>query len=114
MNLFTISFALSTLFILLALYLIKIRKLEYRYGILWIIINFIIFLLSLNRKLAGKIANAVKFFDVQYLFIFLGIILVLILILYIITLITGMQKKIARLTQEIAIMNIVEKEEKKI
>lgn len=112
MSVYTFCFILSVLFLFVTMYFIKRRILEFKYSIFWISISIVMLLLSLNKDLVEAMASAV---NIQYApaFLFLiGIIFVLLLIFYFTIVVSNMQRKITRLTQEIGILKSSLKENK--
>lgn len=63
MNIYNTSIVLSLIFILIILYLIKKRKIEFNYSLFWFSISIIIFVLAINRNLFERISN---FFGIDY------------------------------------------------
>lgn len=104
MNIYNISIVLSLIFILIILYLIKKRKIEFNYSLFWFSISIIIFVLAINRNLLERISN---FFGIDYApaLLFIGGILFNIVINFYITIkISDMKKRMTRLTQEVGIL----------
>jgi hypothetical protein len=94
------------------MYFVKRRILEFKYSIFWVSISIAMLILSLNKDFVEKMASAV---DIHYApaFLFLiGIIFILLLIFYFTIVISDMQRKIIRLTQEVGILKSSSKDNK--
>lgn len=101
---YTYCLLLSILFLIGTLYFVKKRMLDFKYSIFWISISLILIIFSLNIGLTESIARKVGIsYAPAFLFV-TGIIFVLILIFYLNLVISKMQSKITRLTQEIGII----------
>lgn len=101
------------MFLIVTIYALKKRKLEFQYSFLWLIISIILIILSLSKNIFESIA---KFVGIVYApsFLFLtGIVFALILIFYLMIVISDFKKRITRLTQEVGILkNKIENEDK--
>lgn len=104
MKSYTYCLVLSILFLIGTLYFVKKRKLDFKYSIFWISISAILIMFSLNINLTEDMAKKVGIsYAPAFLFV-TGIIFLLILIFYLNLVISKMQSKITRLTQEIGII----------
>jgi hypothetical protein len=104
MNIFNISILLAFIFILIILYFIKRRKIEFSYSLFWFSISIVLFVLAIDRDFLESIAD---FFGVDYApsLLFIGGILFNIVVNFYITIkISDMKKKMTRLTQEVGIL----------
>ena len=104
---------LAVMFLIMTIYALKKRKLEFQYSFLWLIISIVLIILSLSKNIFESIA---KFVGIVYApaFLFLtGIVFALILIFYLMIVISDFKKRITRLTQEVGILkNKIEEEDK--
>lgn len=112
MKSYTYCLVLSILFLIGTLYFVKKRKLDFKYSIFWISISAILIMFSLNINLTEDMAKKVGIsYAPAFLFV-TGIIFLLILIFYLNLVISKMQSKITRLTQEIGIIKSCSNESK--
>lgn len=94
------------LFLIMTLFFIKRRLLEFRYSMLWIVTSLIMVIFSLNKSLTEKFAQLL---NISYppAFLFLtGIAFILLLLFYITVVVSNMQGKITRLIQELGVLQI--------
>ncbi len=104
MRVYTYCIILAAVFLIITLYYVKRRKLDFHYCMLWILVSLVLCMLSLNKNI---VENAAVFTGISYAPAFLfvtGIVFSLILIFYLTLVISSLQKRIIRLTQEIGIL----------
>lgn len=101
---YAVTVIISLLFLFFALVTLKKRRVDFKYAFIWLIINVLIIILSLNTKLLDV---AAEFLDVLYppALLFAGaLIFVLVFIFYITIYVSDLKQRVIRLTQEIAIL----------
>ena len=104
MKSYTYCLVLSILFLIGTLYFVKKRILDFKYSIFWVSTSLILIMFSLDINLTEDMARKVGIsYAPAFLFV-TGIIFLLILIFYLNLVISKMQSKITRLTQEIGII----------
>lgn len=101
---YTYCLVLSILFLIVTLYSLKKRILDFKYSIFWILISFILIVFSLDVNLTEDMARKVGIFYAPAFLFVTGIFFLLILIFYLNLAISKMQSKITLLTQEIGII----------
>ncbi|WP_442602943.1 DUF2304 domain-containing protein [Paenibacillus sp. KN14-4R] len=104
MIIFRVSITFCLLFLIIVIELIRRKKLEERYSILWFIVGIIMLVLSLFPKLLERIARMLHVVYAPSLLFFLGYIFALIIILHLTTVISRMHRKMTRLIQEVALL----------
>ncbi|WP_034850095.1 DUF2304 domain-containing protein [Clostridium hydrogeniformans] len=104
-------FIIAIAFLMLTIVFIKKRSLDIKFSFIWIAVGVIMAILSLNSSIVDKVAEV---FDIKYppsLLFLIGILFCFILIFNLIVVISSLQEKITRLTQEIGILkNLRERE----
>lgn len=108
MNIFCIMISLC--FIFISIIFIRKRSLEFKGGILWILMISILMILSWDSRAANHFANAAGIPYAPIFLLFIGLIFCMIMIFYLMTVITNMQKKLTRLIQENSILKDSAKE----
>lgn len=95
---------LASIFLFITIHYVKMRKLDFRYCLLWIGISLVLVILAANKNILEAISRYVGiYYSPAFLFV-TGIIFSLILIFYLTLVISAMQKKIVKLTQEVGIL----------
>lgn len=108
MDIYICSFILSIAFIAIILMFVKMRVLDFKYSVLWILSGIVMVVLSLNRKLTMNISHLLKISYPSRLLLFFVFIFVLFSMFFITVVISRMQKKITRLVQEVAVMRSIQ------
>lgn len=104
MNPYIYSFILSLLFLLVTLYFVKSRALDFKYSMFWIFISLLFIVLSLNKNFTEWIAGLLKIsYAPAFLFV-TGMFFIFALIVYLTIVISRMQNKITVLIQEVGIL----------
>jgi len=104
MTIYKYCIAIALLFLLITLYYIKQRKMEFGYSILWFSISIFLFVIAASPVLLDYIATFVGI-DYGPSFLFLGGTLFnMLIIFYLMIKLSGMKIKLVRLTQEIGII----------
>jgi hypothetical protein len=101
-NLFALI--LSIIFLCINLSFLKKRLLEFKYSFLWMGINIIILILSVNIPLVEYMAGLVGIYYAPSFLFLLAILLCFMLMFYLMLVISNIQKKVTRLIQENAIL----------
>lgn len=99
---------LSLFFLLYVLHLVRRKKLREEYSVFWVLLGFLIFILSLWKKLLIWISNLLTFPDPLFTIFLFGLFLLLCICLYFSVRLSDLQKKINTLAQEFSL----KKEEK--
>lgn len=101
---YTLAIIFSILFMLFIIVLVRNNKLEEKYSLLWIIFGIGIIVISIFPNIINSVA---LFFDVFYppsLIFLLAFIVLAIYIIHLSVVVTKQNKRIIKLTQEIAIL----------
>ncbi|MEW8955504.1 DUF2304 domain-containing protein [Clostridium sp.] len=104
-------FILSIVFVILTIIFIKKRALDIKFSFMWIAVGLIMSILSLNSNIVDKTA---EIFNIKYppsLLFLTGILFCFILIFNLIVVISSLQEKVTRLTQEIGILKSLRERE---
>jgi hypothetical protein len=104
MTIYQYCIVIALLFLIITLYYIKQRKIEFGYSIVWFSISVFLFIIAAKPILLEHIAN---FFGIAYgpSFLFMGGTLFNMLVIFYLTIkLSSTKVKIVRLTQEIGIM----------
>ncbi|MCR8643147.1 DUF2304 domain-containing protein [Paenibacillus sp. N1-5-1-14] len=104
MIIFRISIAFCLVFLIIVIELIRRKKLEERYSILWFVVGIIMLILSLFPRMLEQIARLLHVVYAPSVLFFLGFIFSLIIILHLTTVISRMHRKMTRLIQEVALL----------
>ena len=104
MNPYIYCAILSSVFLVVTLYYVKKRKLEFQYCIFWITIDIILIVLSSNKNLVEDLAKLVGINYAPALLFVTGIVFSFLLIFYITIVISDMKRRIVNLTQELGIL----------
>lgn len=104
MNTYIYCAILASLFLILTLYYVKKRKLEFQYCIFWIVIDILLIVLSANKNLVEAAAKSVGIYYAPALLFVTGIVFSFLLIFYITIVISNLNRRIITLTQEVAII----------
>lgn len=95
---------LASIFLFITLHYVKKRRLDFRYCLLWISISLVMVVFAANKDILEAVSDYVGiYYSPAFLFV-TGIIFSLILIFYLTLVISAMQKKIVKLTQEVGIL----------
>ena len=98
------SFILSLLFLLVTLYFVKSRAIDFKYSFFWIIVSLSFIVLSLNKDFTEWIAGLVNIaYAPAFLFV-TGIVFIFAILFYLTVVISKMQNKITILIQEVGIL----------
>ncbi|MEO3945585.1 DUF2304 domain-containing protein [Gorillibacterium sp. CAU 1737] len=109
MNIFVVSVVFCLLFLGSVIEMIRRRKISERYSLLWFILGFIMLIFSLFPKLLNGISSSLGIvYGTSFLF-FIGFLFALVFILHLTTVITKLDLKMTRLTQEVALLKEIKK-----
>lgn len=101
MNLF--CFTTSLFCLILGIIFIRKRSLEFKSGLLWILLNSISMIFSMNSTIAEPFARAVGMHAPEFLLI-MDIVFSLIMIFHLMIIVSDIQRKLTRLIQENSIL----------
>lgn len=102
MNLF--FFTISFIFLIVSIVFIRKRSLEFKCGLLWILVSLILMAFSMNPKTVEYLAEATGIMYAPAFLFFMGVIFSLIMIFYLMIVTSNMQKKLTKLIQENSIL----------
>jgi hypothetical protein len=103
MGIYIYSTALALIFFLLTLHYVKKRRLDFQYCILWMVVSIIFVVFAVEPGLLSFISERIGvYYSPAFLFL-TGILISFMLIFYLTLVISSMQRKLTRLTQEIGI-----------
>ncbi|WP_315116227.1 DUF2304 domain-containing protein [uncultured Clostridium sp.] len=102
MNLF--CFMISLFFLVISIIFIRKRSLEFKWGLLWILVSLILMIFSMNSRIVEYLAKATGIMYAPSFLFFMGIVFSLIMIFYLMIVISNMQKKLTKLIQENSIL----------
>ena len=98
------SIVASILFFIIILNLVRKRKLDEKYSILWVIFSIVILLVSIFPSSITKVANIFGVYYPPSLLFLFGFVILCIYIVHITIVITKQNKMIVKLTQELGIL----------
>ena len=104
MNAYLYCALLSILFLLVTMYYVKKRKLDFQYCIFWIIISSTLIILSVNKNILEVISRTIGIYYSPALLFVTGIIFSFLLIFHLTLVLSDMKKRVVKLTQELAIL----------
>lgn len=102
MNLF--CFMISLFFLVISIIFIRKRSLEFKWGLLWILVSLILMIFSIDSRIVEYLAKATGIMYAPAFLFFMGIVFNLIMIFYLMIVISSMQKKLTKLIQENSIL----------
>lgn len=102
MNLF--YFIISLFFLIISIIFIRKRSLEFKCGLLWILVSLILMTFSMNQTILERFAKATGIMYAPAFLFFMGIVFSLIMIFYLMVVTSNMQKKLTKLIQENSIL----------
>lgn len=108
---YIISIIATILFMVFIIFLVRNKKLNEKYSILWMIFGIMIILLAINYKLLDVISIKIGIYYSPALLFLTGFIFLILYTVHLSIVVTKQNRDIIRLNQEIAIIN--EKLEKK-
>lgn len=104
MSVYILSIIFSITFIAVVLELVRRQKLREQYSILWLIVGVIFIIFSLNVWLMEYLAKLLGIIYAPAMLLFFGLIFCLALILHLTIVVSKMNDRIVRLSQEVAIL----------
>ncbi|MBU5484835.1 DUF2304 domain-containing protein [Clostridium sp. MSJ-11] len=102
MNLF--CFMISLFFLVISIIFVRKRSLEFKWGLLWILVSLILMIFSIDSRIVEYLAKATGIMYAPAFLFFMGIVFNLIMIFYLMIVISSMQKKLTKLIQENSIL----------
>lgn len=102
MNLFCSIISLS--FFAISIIFIRKRSLEFKGGLIWILVSLILMIFSMNSTVVEYFAKAVGIVYAPAFLFLMGITFSLIMIFYLMIVVSSMQKKVTKLIQENSIL----------
>lgn len=100
----TFCFIIALIFLMISLYFVKRRKLDFKCSFLWIALSLVFMFFSVNLGTVDYLAQKASVYYAPALLFLLGILFAFLLIFYVMIAVSDMYKKITRLSQEIAIL----------
>lgn len=97
-------FLISCVFLIMTLYSVKKRKLDFRFTLLWFLVSLTLLIFSLDKNIIEEAAYFTGIFYAPAFLFLSGIVFSLIIIFYMAVMLSSMQKRVVRLTQEIGIL----------
>ncbi len=98
-------FIFGSLFTLLLIFeLIRRKKLEERYTLLWIIVGITFFTISVKTSLLTQLANLLGIMIPANALFLLGLVFIIVLMLSLTVIISSLSGKVTRLTQKVSIL----------
>lgn len=113
MNIFLVSIIFCLFFLVVVIDLIRRRRLEERYSILWIVIGLIMLVLSIFPSFLETISQLLHVVYPPSLLFFLGYVFALVVILHLTMVVSKLHRQMTRLIQEVALLKNEREEEKK-
>jgi len=104
MNIYVLSIVFSLLFLGFVIEMIRRRQISERYSLLWLILGLIMLIISFFPKLLNSLASAMGIIYGTSLLFFISSLFSLVSILHLTTVITKLDRKTTRLTQELALL----------
>jgi len=104
MNIFTVSILFCLFFLLVVIDLIRRKKLAERYSVLWIVISFVMLVLSIFPGTLEYISRLLNVVYAPSLLFFLGYLFAVIILLHLTTVISKLHRQMTRLIQEVALL----------
>lgn len=105
------SFILALLFLVVTLYFVKSRAMDFKYSLFWMLISLSLIVLSLNKDLTEWMAGLLNI-DYAPAFLFVtGIVFIFAILFYLTIVISKMQKQITALIQEVGILKSTDEKE---
>lgn len=104
MTIYNAALIILSAFLFGSLYAFAKRRLDFRYVVFWLILSVLLMTVASNISLIDKIAHFLNVFYAPSLLFAAGLVFVLAFVFYITVFITGITKKVVRLTQEIGLL----------
>ncbi|MCK9478149.1 MAG: DUF2304 domain-containing protein [Firmicutes bacterium] len=104
MTIYSVAIITLSIFIIFSFYAFAKRKLDFRYVMFWLVLSVLLIIVSSNVNLLEKIAHLLNVYYMPSLFFAAALVFVLAFIFYITIFITGITKKIVKLTQEVGLL----------
>ena len=104
MNIFFLSVIFCLIFLGFVVEMIRQRRISERYSLLWLILGFVMLLFSLFPTMLNRISQAIGIVYGTSLLFFIGFLFSLVFILHLTTVLTKLDRKMTRLTQELALL----------
>jgi len=103
-NVYTLSIVFSISFLAVVMELVRRKKLQERYSLLWILMSLILLVLSISPVYMEILAKWLDIKNPPSLLFLFGLVYLLIYNLHITTVVSRQTERITRLTQEIAMV----------
>ncbi|MCL6458725.1 MAG: DUF2304 domain-containing protein [Gorillibacterium sp.] len=104
MNILFLSVIFCLIFTSFVVEMIRQRRISERYSLLWLILGFVMLFFSLFPTLLNHISQAIGIVYGTSLLFFIGFLFSLVFIMHLTTVITKLDRKMTRLTQEFALL----------
>jgi len=103
-NVYTISILFSSIFLIVIIELVRKKKLQERYSLLWILMSAVLLILSSTPAIINTLAEWLNIKNPPSVLFLFGLVYLLVYNLHITTVVSKQSEKITRLTQEIALL----------
>ena len=100
---YILSILFSLVFVWFVLSLVRRRKLREQYSLMWILLGFVIVLVSLNSGLLNKIATWLGIYYAPSLLFLIALLFCFAYMLHLTLVVSKLSDRVVRLTQELAI-----------
>jgi hypothetical protein len=100
---YSLSILFSLTFVLFVLSLVRRRKLREQYSLMWILLGFVIVLVSLNSRLLNKIATWLGIYYAPSLLFLIALLFCFAYMLHLTLVVSRLSDRVVRLTQELTI-----------
>jgi hypothetical protein len=110
-SIYWLSIIFCLVFLFVTVEMIRRQKISERYSLLWLILGFLMLLFSLFPALLNALSKALGIVYGTSLLFFIGFLFSLVFIMHLTTVITKLDRKLTRLTQEMALLKARQEEE---
>ncbi|GIM45591.1 hypothetical protein DNHGIG_11400 [Collibacillus ludicampi] len=104
MDVFVFAIAFSVVFIFVVLDLVRRKRLKEQYSLLWLLVGLVLIVLSSSRSLVEKMASYLHIYYAPSMLFLFGLIFCFTLILHLTVVISKLNDRVVRLTQEVALL----------
>lgn len=111
MNIYVLSTAISILFVLSVLELIRRRRIAERYSLLWLGMGLVMMIISACPRVLESAAQALNIYYAPSLLFFIGLMMAMVLIMHLTMVISRLQRQQTRLIQELALLKARQEKE---
>ncbi len=104
MSIYSVSFVVSLIFLLITLFFLKNRKLDFGYCLFFICLSVVLMVISFQVDWLERAAQWLGVYYAPALLFALALVFVLGVIVYLAVFLTNITKRVTRLNQEVAIL----------